>query len=31
MTVTGKHNVTATFIRLEGFQVFLPAAIRGNP
>lgn len=28
LTVTGKHDITATFIRLESFQIFLPATIR---
>lgn len=28
LTVSGKHAVTATFVPLESFQIFLPAAIR---
>ena len=28
LTVSRKHNVTATFIRIEGYKLFLPLAIR---
>ena len=28
LTVTKKHNVTATFVRITGYKLFLPVAIR---
>jgi hypothetical protein len=28
LTVSEKHNVTATFVRITGYNLFLPVAIR---